>query len=226
MHMPDRRPVHAPRRRGMTLLEILGVMLIFFIIWAFVFPAAEGMVENSRRRQASADVHAIASALLEYRRAYGVFPGAGEEDVGATDIAYVTTAGKSSGVPSTSSDSEHVRDVEASVLSDCLLPGASGDSTTGNPRRIPFLEPDHARFRDGILLDPWGAPYIAIVDANADGWIGAASGDNEVSWFTITGSGTTDRTHVVPGIRESVYVFSWTQTGIQSNRVVSAGGLR
>ena len=41
------------------------------------------MVDNSRRRQAAADVHAIAAALLEYRRAYGVFPDATEDDVNA-----------------------------------------------------------------------------------------------------------------------------------------------
>ena len=224
--MTDRSPDHARSRRGLTLLELLGVVLIFFIIWAFVFPAAEGMVENSRRRQAAADVHAIAAALLDYRRAYGVFPGAGPEDAGAGDIAYVTTFGKSAGATSTASSGGNVRDVDASVLCESLLPGEPDTPNPGNPRRISFLEPDHARLRDGILLDPWGAPYVAVVDANADGWIGANNENNEVSWFSIKETGATSRTQIIPGIRESIYVFSWTQTGIQSNRVVSAGGLR
>ena len=222
-------PSTDPRRSGLTLLELLGVMLIFFIIWAFVFPAAEGMVDNSRRRQASADVHAIAAALLDYRRAYGVFPGATEEDVDGTDIAYVVTDGS---VPHgvVPAKSAGVRDVDARLLWQALRPCDPASPETANPdnpRRIAFLEPDHARVRDDLLLDPWGAPYIAVVDANADGWIGTSGSDeNSVSPFWIGETAPPNRTHTVPGIREPVYVFSWTQTGVQSNRVSSAGGLR
>ena len=215
-------------RRGITLLELLGVMLIFFIIWAFVFPAAEAMVDNSHRRQASADVHAIAAALVEYRRVYGVFPGATDEDVGRTDIAYLVIGGD---VPHgvVPAKSTGARDIDARHLWQALRPcdPASPESANpDNPRRIAFLEPDHARVRDDLLVDPWGAPYVAVVDANADGWIGSSDGDHVVSGFRIGEVSSPQRTHVVPGIREPVYVFSWTQTGVESNRVSSAGGLR
>lgn len=217
-------------RRGITLLELLGVMLIFFIIWAFVFPAAERMVDNSRRRQAAADVHAIAAALLEYRRAYGVFPDATEDDVNVygADIAYLVAGGDAPhGVVPTRSDD--VRAVDARRLWQALRPCDPASAATANPdnpRRIAFLEPDHARVRDDLLLDPWGAPYVAVVDANADGWIGSSDGDHAVSGFQIDEESSFHRSHWVPGIREPVYVFSWTQTGVQSNRVTSAGGFR
>jgi type II secretory pathway pseudopilin PulG len=217
-------------RRGITLLELLGVMLIFFIIWAFVFPAAERMVDNSRRRQASADVHAIATALVEYRRAYGVFPDATEEDTqnGGADIAYLVADGDAPhGVVPTRSDA--VRAVDARRLLQVLRPCDPASPNTANPdnpRRIAFLEPDHARVRDDLLLDPWGAPYVAVVDANADGWIGSTDDDHSVSGFQVYEGSSPPRSHYVPGIREPVYVFSWTQTGIQSNRVSSAGGFR
>lgn len=218
-----------PRRSGITLLELLGVMLIFFIIWAFVFPAAEGMVDNSRRRQAAADVHAIATALVEYRRAYGVFPAATEEDVGATDIAYLLCVGNTPHGVTPATSGGDARDVDARRLWQALRPCDPSSPDTANPdnpRRIAFLEPDHARIRDDLLLDPWGAPYIAVVDANADGWIGVSDGDHSVSGFHINEGSSPYRSHYVPGIREPVYVFSWTQTGVQSNRVSSAGGLR
>lgn len=226
----DRPPAVSPperSRQGITLLELLGVMLIFFIIWGFVFPAAEGLVENSRRRQASADVHALASALLEYRRVYGVFPGAGLSDTtdDGCDVAYLATANGGTRTPwAATSASPSVRVEDNRLLAESLLPGDSSAGNPRNPKRIPFLEPDRARFRDGIFLDPWGAPYVAVVDANADGWIGERDGGHGVSGFDISESGGAARQHWVPAIREAVYVFSWTQTGVQSNRVASAGG--
>ena len=202
-------------RRGVTLLEILGVMLIFFIIWAFVFPAAEGLVRNSRRRQASADVHAIASALLEYRRVYGSFPGTGLPDASDSGDLVYCPAAASGGAPAVTVDAG-VRTADAEVLLQALLP--AGEL---NPRGIAFLEPDHARIRDGVLIDPWDDPYIAVVDADANGWVGAQSG-NEISSFHVrTAAG---RNHEVPPLRDLVYVFSWTQAGSESNRVATVGG--
>ena len=204
-------------RRGITLLELLGVMLIFFIIWAFVFPAAEGLVRNSRRRQASADVHALASALLEYRRVYGSFPEAGLSDGDCSgDVVYLPAATDGAPAPTVGGDA---RTADAEVLLKALLP--SGEL---NPRSIAFLEPDHARIRDGILVDPWGDPYVAVVDADANGWVGTVQSSGETSSigpFSISDAG---RSHEVPPLRDVVYVFSWTQTGSESNRVATAGG--
>ena len=200
------------RRRGMTLLEILGVMLIFFIIWAFVFPAAEGLVRNSSRRRASADVHAIAAALLEYRRVYGTFPGVSLPDGSDSgDFAYLSLDGDA--LPTVDGG---VTMLDSSILLDGLLPNGER-----NPRCIAFLEPDASGIRDHRLVDPWGEPYVAVVDGDGNGWVGTVE-DSGVGEFTIRISA--ERTHNVPPLRDTVYVFSWTQTGVESNRVASTGG--
>ncbi len=206
----------------MTLLELLGVLVLFFLLWAFAFPAAEGMVENTRRRRAAADVHSIAAAVVAYRKAYGFVPGTKENAADRTldDIVFLADG---IDVPEASN---RLRLLDVERLYEALSP----TNRTDNPRRIAFLEMSPGRFRDGRLVDPWGDPYVVVVDADANGWIGIeggrVGGNVSVSMrsFRIAESRGARRSHDVPALRDSVYVFSWTSTGVQSNRVDSATG--
>ena len=200
----------ARHRRGLTLLELLGVILVFFIIWSFVFPASESMIRNGRRRQAAADVRALAAALLAYRQEYGHFPDQGDE--WDEDIVYLTD-----GITVANQGEGSFREVDAARLLQCL----SVTNEVDNPRRILFLEDVPTRVEDDVLEDPWGDPYVVIVDGDADGWIGSGHGGaNIVSSFDVRDTTTSpQRTHTVPGIREGVYAFSWG--GSHTNAITS-----
>lgn len=194
-----RTPSHL--RSGMTLLELLGVILVSFIIWSFIFPASEGMVRNSRRRQAAADVHALANAVQAYRQEYGHFPG---QEAGAwdSDIFYRPEE----------ADIEFPENTLVSVDAARLLQCLSATNEVDNPRAIVFLEDNPSRIEDDVMLDPWGDPYLVFADGNGDGWIGAedAGEETKLTTFCIRDNDFAgSRSHIVPGIRETVYVFSW-----------------
>ncbi len=198
-------------RRGLTLLELLGVILVFFIIWSFVFPASESMIRNGRRRQAAADVRTLASAVLAYRQEYGHFPAQDKLDrdkIWKEDILYC------------SDDIQFQEDGVCRGNAAWLLQCLSVTNNVDNPRRILFLEDAPTRVEDDVLKDPWGNPYVVVVDGNADGWIGRPGTGNIVSSFDVRDDTTSPpRTHTVPGIREGVYAFSWG--GSHTNAITS-----
>lgn len=202
-----------PRRRGLTLLELLGVVVILAIVWGFVFPATEGMRNHARRRQAQAEAHSLATAVLLYRDTYGrwplqdVDPGTAPEQ----DIVYVGT--------NVVVRSE-VRVADQRELVRALRPGRAEGSD--NPRRRLWLELDEDRLWEGYYLDPWSsaeqrAAYVVAVDANGDGWIGERDG-RQVAPIDLEWEG---RQHRIPALRERVYVFSWSGVTDTTNRVSS-----
>ena len=191
--MPRQAPRSAPRS-GMTLLELLGVILVCFILWAFLFPAAEGILRTSRRRQAAADVHALANAVLAYHLEYGSFPC--QENRWDEDILYATDS---------VSSSASLRQVDI----EDLLHAPSATNSVDTPRCIPFLADGPARIRDGAPIDPWGSPYVVVADGNADGWIGS-SDSHVVSAFSVSShTNGVERTHHVPAARIGAYAFAW-----------------
>lgn len=196
---------------GFTLLELLGVMLCIFLLWGMINSAAVSMVQNGRRRQAAADVQTLATAVLSYRQEYGHFPD--QEGMWETDLIYCP---EGIVVPT------GVTKVDASRLMQCL----SNTNEVDNPRGIVFLEDPPSRMKEDVFLDPWSDAYIVVADANADGWIGIEENHSVISPFKVTdatkpGKGE-KRTHDVPGIRDSVYVFSWGNSF--TNAITSAGG--
>lgn len=207
----DNRLIGASRR-AFSLLELLGVVLVCFILWSFLFPAAESMVRNRRRRQAETEVQSIASALLAYHREYGHYPG--EEAGRPCDAIYLPVGG---GCGNSDMDL-----LEPELLYRALCVSDDADRLALNPRQIMFLEENPSRTRDDVLLDPWGDPYVVVVDADGNGWIGESGTDNGMRPFTVTdnASGDATRSHEVPGRRETVYVFSWA--GSHTNHIASA----
>lgn len=204
-------------RSGLTLLELLGVMIVSFVLWNLIFQAAEAMGRNGRRRQAEADVHTLANAVLSFRKEYGFFPGQNDDVEGAdaweADIVYRTD----DLAEPTPSD---VRVLDVSRLFASL----SVTNEVDNPRQILFWEENVDRMEEDVFLDPWGDPYVVVVDGNWDGWIGTKEG-REISGFDVIepAFSSAGRTHWVPGLRESVYVFSWG--GSATNAIRTAGGM-
>ena len=53
-------------KKGFTLVELLAVIVIMSLIMMFVFPAIEGMIDNSNRRK----YEAYEKSMTEYAKAY------------------------------------------------------------------------------------------------------------------------------------------------------------
>lgn len=211
MEKLDHRLIGASRR-AFSLLELLGVVLVCFILWSFLFPAAESMVRNRKRRQAETEVHSIASALQSYHREYGHYPG--EEAGRPCDAIYLPE--------NISCAATEMDELDPELLYRALCSSDDAERLALNPRQIMFLEENPSRMRDDLLLDPWGDPYVVVVDADGNGWIGESGTDNGMRPFTVTdnASGGATRSHEVPGRRETVYVFSWADS--HTNHIASA----
>lgn len=128
------------------VIAVIGVLIALVI-------SVIGMVQRAaEKRRAEADVNALVQAVLHYRQVYGAWPHEDAHSNGALFVAGVTTGANAyaalNGLPSPEID-------QASVLSDL----------TNNPRGVLFLTPANRSLSDGRLVDPWGTPYLLVMNA-------------------------------------------------------------
>jgi prepilin-type N-terminal cleavage/methylation domain-containing protein len=198
------------RRAGLTLLELLAVVVVLTIVWAFVFPGTDAVRRSSRRREALTEAQSLATALLLYRDTYGHWPLQDLASQQDQDIVYGTNITVSGAAL-----------LDQAALIRALTPSLA--TNPDNPRNLAFIELDADRLSDGAFVDPWStadraSPYVAAVDANGDGWIGAQTG-SEIHPITVAAKPTGNPSHPIPAIQEPVYVFSWSDSVHTTNRV-------
>jgi prepilin-type N-terminal cleavage/methylation domain-containing protein len=163
-----------------TLIELLTVIAIIAVLMGLLFPALSGAKEQARRADAGTAVRNIVSACKSYYNDYGKFPpvsGALAGDVNTNGYyAYGdTTAGGCK--------------VQNNTLFDVLRGISRGDNNNHvlNKRQQKYFEMPRAKdtknprggFCDGAdftrnqgsLMDPWGAEYCVVLDADDDGTI-------------------------------------------------------
>lgn len=189
---------------GMTLIELLGVIVVFAIIWGFVFPGTDAVRRNSLRRKAAADAGSLASAVLSYRDVYGRWP---LNPTNSEDMVYLAEE----------SDSADMSACVTASQTD-LISALSHTNKVWNPDSVHFIEIDADDISGGYFVDPWSTTnnpcaYIVAVDSNGDGWIGkvnpVSSGRNNIGGITVSRSGSA-YSHQIPPVKSQVYVFSWT----------------
>ncbi|WP_435017126.1 type II secretion system protein [Tundrisphaera sp. TA3] len=83
-----------PRRQGLTLVELLVVILIIGTLMAILIPAVSGAIKAARQAQVTSEMSNLASALADFRNRYGEYPPSrfycaedGNYQVAATDTA-------------------------------------------------------------------------------------------------------------------------------------------
>ena len=145
-----------PRRSrfaAFTLIELLIVIVIIAILAAVSFPVFGMVMETVRKTEAEKDVQDLKQAISNYQLEYGRFPYGGDQDV------------------------------VLNTQDDDIMSILAGDGDKLNIREIPFYQGKRAKDAkgqmpvDGIygeeghlkLADPWGQPYVIIMDANYDG---------------------------------------------------------
>ena len=209
------------RRDGLTLLELIGVIIIFAILLGLVFPANDALRRSMRERQAKAEVLAIATAMRDYHATYGQWPL--QNTLSRTDAQLLLYGG-----PLDRCDDARSEFFDQADLIRALLPDSHPDNVhTNNPRQIRFLTIDTDRLDgDGRFVDPWSNdrqsfPYVVVVNAAGLDSVG----------FATDGSGTVRTiepalirhgsvyTNEIVTLKSPVAVFSWSQTAVATNRV-------
>jgi len=206
-------------RTGITLLELIAVIVILAMLWGLVFPAMRSARRAFHEREARTEAESLAAAVQLYYNAYGHWPLQNKMPDPDQDIIYGTNLVVSSAVNLL----DHAELIRA------LVPQHGGREH--NPLQRTFLEIDANRLRYGCFTDPWSTTnrfttYIVAVDANGDGWIGTRSGSNDspvISPIELRDDAQgSPKVHSIPALREPVYVFSWSDSLDQSNRIATA----
>ncbi len=127
----------ASRRAGMTLIELMVVIVVIAILFAILMPAIGRLRQRAHRADAQATTAVLKDAIMQYHFEYGQWP-----------IDY------SSLQPTmTFTDNNH------EVIEYLMF------NHSQNTKRIPFIQiDDYTLDGQGNIINPWGNPYRIVVD--------------------------------------------------------------
>ena len=155
------RPAHRTgKEAAFSLIEVLSVIALLTVLLLATLPAFRTARSSAQRNTAASEAMEIASAALEFRRVYGVWP-CEEEAAGAGTLL---TAGKE--------ENGHglgTYDLDIGKVVHVLLGDDDATYRQYNPRAIPFLELPrsclHTNRGDTVAYpyDPWGRPYVLLM---------------------------------------------------------------
>ena len=175
--MTGRRTAQRDRAacNGMTLLEILCVMLLVSVFAALVFPGISALERSGKRRHAAATTASLVIAAEKYRTRYGRWPMLTED--GESDVFYAP-------------DDDSCTITSGRLIEQASLMGAFTTSRIENPLQHRFIEADSENMKSGRLIDPWGKPYILLVDADGDHRIEIAFTHESAGELSLTTNAT------------------------------------
>jgi prepilin-type N-terminal cleavage/methylation domain-containing protein len=156
-----------------TLIELLVVIAIIAILVGLLFPAFKAVQNQARSTQAKNDLTQIVNAVNAFYTDYGKYP----TSVTGSDVSF------SWDVPPASRPDPY-NNVLLNELRACTATDTSCSAAAAlNTRQIVYISPptvkDPNNPRSGIgtinlsspkgtYYDPWGAPYIIVMDSNYD----------------------------------------------------------
>ena len=158
-HNPAAMQKSPSRSSAFTLIELLVVIAIIAILIGLLFPAFRAVQDQAKRTQAKNDLTQIVNAVNAFYTDYGRYP---------LVTADTTITGTST--PSNADLFYTLRGVNAGL----------NLNNAANPRVIVFISPPYVKDptnpRAGIgtttgpgqYYDPWGTPYIIMIDGGYD----------------------------------------------------------
>lgn len=161
---------------GFTLIEMLVVIAIITILLLALFPAMNAAFRNARRGRASHEIASLVAAIKSYHSEYGKWPCPNN---GTDDQTFHAASGNPSSA-----------DAQAQVIN-CL---------TNNPERHVFLDVPARSMVNGFYVDPWGNPYVIVLDTDFNNNCRVSSGS----------AGEFNNTNI---LNKSICVWSWGEPG-------------
>jgi len=187
------------RKQKFTLVEMLLVIALIAMLAGLLLGAIGGMKEKAKVTKATAEIHALMTAIKSYESTYGVLPlvDAATSSNGVKDpVASSSYDLRIGGTPESDTSSTESQNYDHLIqwLSQVRTSTGGAVDQAGNVRKIKFLDPPSP---DGskTFLDPWENRYIIIMDSNYNGQV------------SVSGSSTKpyDATNDLYG---SVFVYS------------------
>jgi len=159
------------KQNGFTLIELITVIAIIMILMGLLLPAFNAAKEAARRAQAHSDVTNIVTAVNAYYTEYGTYPlpatsGSTDAVFGANGSAYtndqlinVLTCSNTSTWTNPSPNPRMIQFLTANNVKTPKSP------TAGLATQSTNTASDGATINAGAYIDPWGNPYVIIIDA-------------------------------------------------------------
>jgi type II secretory pathway pseudopilin PulG len=146
------------------MIEMLGVLIVLSVLITMTVSVVGLVQSRARCHRAQADADALVQAVLHYREVYGDWPCDAARtnraevfvaSVGTSNTALFAAAGQLGPLL-------QAADVDQASVLAALSPGSG---TNDNPRGILFLTVSTNALAQGRLADPWGHPYLLVMDA-------------------------------------------------------------
>ena len=163
-------------QRAFTLIELLVVIAIIIILAGLLYPAYNAVQSQAKRTQAKNDLTQIVNAVNAFYTEYGKYPV-------PSSLAAGNDCSFSWDVPPALRPEPYnnwlLNELRACTATD---PSCSAAATL-NTRQIVFISPPTVKDPNnpksgistitastpkGTYYDPWGAPYIVVIDSSYD----------------------------------------------------------
>lgn len=129
------------RRAGMTMIELMVVIVVIAILFAILMPAIGRLRQRAHRADAQATMAVLQDAIMQYHFEYGRWP-----------IDYGNLQ------PEMEFDDNNHEVIEFLMV-----------DHDQNTKKIQFIQiDDYTTDAQGNIVNPWGDPYIILFDTDAN----------------------------------------------------------